>query len=215
MLNNQTNKIIGIIVLALIVVLGISFMVKASENNSQNNIQTNITEWSKGGENAQVVLVEYSDFQCPACQAYSEILGELNKEFGDDLKIVYKHFPLKQIHPNATIAAQVSEAAGLQGKFWEMHDLLFSKQGVWSSKKNPQTSFDEYALELGLDIDLFKKDVVSKETKNRVNNDYTQGSKIKVNYTPYFILNGKRVDNPNSLEEFKDLIENAINQINQ
>jgi len=86
----------------------------------------------KGNPDAQVVLIEYSDFQCPACRAYIPIITSLIEQFPDDLVVVYRHFPLQSVHANARAAAEASEAAAKQGKFWEFHDILFDKQTEWS-----------------------------------------------------------------------------------
>ncbi len=156
------------------------------------------------------VLIEYSDFQCPACGVYYPIIKALQQEFGESIVFVYRHFPLRQIHANADLAARSAEAAGKQGKFWEMHDMIFENQKDWASQSNAKKSMIEYAQSLNLDAERFKTDLDSKEVKEKVNNDYLSGIQAKVNAVPTFFLNGTKLQNPESYEEFKKLLEEAI-----
>ena len=170
------------------------------------------SDWVKGNSGSKIVLVEYSDFQCPACAAYHPVVKQLVEEFGNDVAFVYRHFPLRQIHPNADLSARAAEAAGAQGKFWEMHDLLFENQKEWSNQKNAVDSFVKYAESLGLSSEQFKSDIDSKEVKQKVNEDYNGGTSLKISGTPTFFLNGKKLQNPRNYEEFKSIIEQAIKQ---
>jgi len=164
-------------------------------------------DWIKGDKEAKVVLVEYGDFQCPACAAYHPLVEKLVAEYGKDFQFVYRHFPLQQ-HANAKPAAYASEAAGKQGKFWEMYNLIYSRQKDWSEKKNADDIFLEYAGSLGLNLDQFKKDRDSQEAKDKVKKDYDSGIANKINATPTFFLNGKKIQ-PQSYEEFAELIKQA------
>ena len=164
----------------------------------------------KGASNAKVALIEYSDFQCPACGAYYPILKKLSEEMGSKVAFVYRYFPLRGIHQNAQISAQAGEAAGLQGKFWEMHDILFDNQTVWSDLPNARDTFVKYATNLGLDIERFKRDMDSDAVKNKIENDYQAGIRSGINSTPSFFVNGKKITGPQSYEEFKKLIEQAL-----
>jgi protein-disulfide isomerase len=170
------------------------------------------SDQTKGNSESKVLLVEYSDFQCPACGRYYPLLKQLNQELGDQIQFVYRHFPLKQTHKNAEPAAFAAEAAGKQGKFWEMHDLIFEGQKDWSEKRNAKETFAEYAQSLNLDMERFKTDVESKEIKNKVRNDYSSGIKAGVNSTPTLFLNGKKLQNPRGYEELKQLVEEAMAQ---
>ena len=165
---------------------------------------------TNGATNAKVTLIEYSDFQCPACGAYYPILKKLNEELGGKVMFVYRYFPLRGIHQNAQISAQAGEAAGLQGKFWQMHDILFDNQAVWSDLPNARDTFVKYATNLGLDIERFKRDMDSDAVKNKIENDYQAGIKSGINSTPSFFLNGEKITGPQSYEEFKKLIEQAL-----
>lgn len=166
-------------------------------------------DWIRGGREASVILVEYSDFQCPACAAYFPLVAQLHKEFGVKIAIVYRHFPLSQIHAQAELAARAAEAAGRQGKFWEMHDLIFVNQKNWAGQKNAGEMFWQYARELTLDQDKFKSDLESDVVRERVRNNYREGLTHGINSTPTFFLNGNRV-HPRDYEEFKKFIQQAL-----
>jgi protein-disulfide isomerase len=168
-------------------------------------------DWVKGDREAKVVLIEYGDFQCPACAFYYPVLKKLSEEFGDKLAIVYRHFPLTSIHPNAKPAAYAAEAGGKQGKFWEMHNLIFENQNEWKDKRKPDEVFINYAQILNLNIDQFKTDFNSKEIREKVERAERNAIRLGLNSTPTFFLNGKKITNPRNYEDFKNLILQAIN----
>ncbi|MFA5997393.1 MAG: thioredoxin domain-containing protein [Candidatus Paceibacterota bacterium] len=167
------------------------------------------TDWTKGSKTPKVTFLEYSDFQCPACGAYNPLLEEMYAKYKNVISFTYRHFPLPQ-HPNALPAAYASEAAGAQGKFWEMKDMLFTKQAEWSESKDVATVFEGYARELGLDIAKYNVDVVSEATKARVEANVKSGTLSSINHTPTFFINGKMIENPESPEELYALIDTAI-----
>ncbi|HBI25201.1 MAG: DSBA oxidoreductase [Candidatus Wolfebacteria bacterium GW2011_GWC2_39_22] len=173
-------------------------------------IPVSSADWRKGNENAKVTLVEYSDFQCPACKYYYGIVKELEKEKGDAVQMVYRHFPLQQ-HAFAKTAAIATEAAGKQGKFWEMHDILFDRQEEWSVSENIQQSIVEYATLIGLDIPKFISDVQSVDLASRVERAITEGGTQGIQGTPTFFINGTQV-RFQSYEELKQLVEDELNK---
>lgn len=170
------------------------------------------TDHIKGSASSTVVLMEYSDFQCPACRSYYPMLLELNQTYGQKIVFVYRHFPLKQVHFNAEPAAWASEAASKQGKFWEMHNLLFEKQNEWSSTSDLRATFGEYASLLGINKEQFLADLDSNEVKDIVKAGRESAVKNGFNSTPTFVLNGKKIENPQSLEAFKAIIDTALKQ---
>lgn len=167
------------------------------------------SDHTKGAEKSVVTIVEYSDFQCPACGANYPLVEEVFAEYKNKISFTYRHFPLPQ-HKNALLAAYASEAAGKQGKFWEMTDILFKNQNEWSESMTARTIFSGYAEKLGLDIARFTSDMKSDEIKNKVENDKKSGQLSAVDHTPTFFLNGKLATNPRSKEELRALIEYVI-----
>ncbi len=181
---------------------------------TQNVTTSTDKDWVTGNKESSIVLTEYADFQCPACGYYHQIAKKLYKEFGTKVKFVYRNFPLRQIHKNAQLAAQAAGAGGKQGKFWEMSDTLFENQQTWSEQDNAEETFITYAKKLGLDIPQFKIDINSKEVKDKISSDYKNGIKAGVNYTPTFFLNNKKIQNPRTYDEFKNVLNQAIDKNN-
>lgn len=172
----------------------------------------NDQDWVLGNRNANAVLIEYSDFQCPACAAFSPVVEQLNKDFGDKLVIVYRFFPLITIHKNAMISSQAADAAGKQGKFWEIAKVIFENQIQWENNTTPKDVFIEYAHGLSLNVDKFQKDMESPETLSKIQKAYQDALDLKLEGTPTFFLNGKQLAKlPQSYDQFKTLIQNAIN----
>lgn len=167
------------------------------------------SDHTKGSTTPKVTFVEYSDLQCPACGAYYPMLEEMFAEYKDSISFTYRHFPLPQ-HKNALSSAYASEAAGKQGKFWEMVDLIFNNQSEWSESTTASAIFEGYAEKLGLDIAQYKNDVNSDVVKEKVDRDQKSGKLSAIDHTPTFFINGKMSDNPRSTEELKALIEYAI-----
>ncbi len=170
-----------------------------------------VTEKShiKGNPDAAVKLVEYSDFQCPACAQFQPVIAEIVAEYGDRLSFEYRHFPLSQIHRLAEPAARAAEAAGQQGKIFEFHDLLFTNQTTWANSTNPAQFFVQYATELDLDIDQFMRQQRSTILRDRVRSQFNEARGLGFTGTPSFVLNGK-VMQFNSFDEFKAQIVAAI-----
>jgi protein-disulfide isomerase len=201
----------GSVALVALSVWGVIALNQASQGSVLGE-QISGTDMIFGNPNGIIELVEYSDFQCPACAAESPKVNQLLVDYKDQIKFVYRHFPLKSIHPNAEPAAKAAEAAGVQGKFMEMGDLLFKNQSSWASSPNPTGLFVDYATQLGLDMDKFQKDMRSDDIRTKINREYQSGIDAGVNSTPTFFLNGEKITNPATYEGFKQLIEEAINE---
>lgn len=160
------------------------------------NQSGDIADHVSGNTKSKVVLVEYGDYQCPYCgQAYPTIKA-LTDKYKDQLAFVFRNYPITNLHPNAKAAAAAAEAAGLQGKYWEMHDKLYTSQNEWSdlSTSDRTEAFASYARGLGLDVDKFKSDMGSDAVNQKINFDLALGKKAKVSGTPTYVLDGKTVD---------------------
>jgi predicted DsbA family dithiol-disulfide isomerase/predicted RNA-binding protein with TRAM domain len=153
---------------------------------------------------AKVAIVEFSDFQCPFCSRVGPTLTRINQEYPEDVKVVFKHLPLS-FHNKAMGAAQAAEAAGKQGKFWEMHDLLFQNQRALSDEK-----YLEWAGQLSLDVEKFNKDMASAEVKNQIESDKREASKLGVTGTPGFFINGRFLSGARPFDSFKTIIDEEI-----
>ena len=160
-----------------------------------------------GPETAAVNLVEYGDYECPFCGAAHGVTKQLVQEFGDDLRFVFRHFPLTQIHPHAALAAEAAEAAGAQGGFWRMHDLLFENQ----DRLSPQDVL-VYARMLGLDLDRFMSDLRDHVHAPKVREDFRSGVRSGVNGTPTFFINGERYEGPHDFESMSAALNEAAPQ---
>jgi formate-nitrite transporter family protein len=143
----------------------------------------------RGLPTAPVTLVEYGDFECPHCRAAHVVLDNLFARIGDRFRLVFRHFPLTQIHPHAERAAEAAEAAGTQRRFWDMHDLLFDGQDALEDD-----DLAAYASELGLDVERFALELVEGTHRPRVREDFVSGVRSGVNGTPSFFINGRRHD---------------------
>lgn len=150
-------------------------------------------ERAVGPPTAPVTLEEFGDYQCPPCaQLYAEV-DQIKEEFGDRLRLVFRHYPLTRIHPHALLAAHAAEAAGLQGKFWEMHRLLYAEQRAWSAAPDPRFMLDTYARRIGLDVERFRRDLGGSEADARVVADHARARSVGVDSTPTFFVNGRKL----------------------
>lgn len=161
-----------------------------------------------GSLTAAIELVEYGDYECPHCGRAYPIVKEIKRRLGKDLKFVFRNFPLSKIHPNAFTAAVSTEAAGLQGKFWEMHDIIFENQRALDI-----ASILSYADKLGLDMERFRNDLGQEALAEKVEHDFESGLRSGVNATPTFFINGRKYEGDwrgNSLIEYlKEILTEA------
>ncbi|NTW61294.1 thioredoxin domain-containing protein [Candidatus Saccharibacteria bacterium] len=175
----------------------------------------NIADHTEGSLNSKIILIEYGDYQCPGCGTENPKTQAIVSKYSDKIKFVFRNFPL-YIHTNAKAAAATAEAAGLQGKFWQMHDKLYALQSEWSelSADSRDKKLLSYAENIGLDIAKYKTDIASKEINSKINFDYSLGQKAAVDSTPSFFLNGKKLDYSTWSDDtkFTAAIEEALKQ---
>ncbi len=162
----------------------------------------------RGEADAPVTLEEFGDFQCPSCATVSGVISKLEQEYGPRLRLVFRHFPLA-MHPHALEAALAAEAAGLQGRFWEMHDMLYQYQSVWSKASDPGRLFETYAGSLGLDVERFREDSNSNEVRTRIVVEGEDGVSRGVKNTPTLFVNGQ-VRTAFTAERLREAIEAAL-----
>lgn len=223
MFNISKNTIIFTIV-SIAIIFGFLYLVFTSSNSPtesktfQNAKKINKNDHIKWSEDKKTLLVEYSDFQCPNCKLWGDFFKQQDLSNNPDFKkikekvtFIYRHFPLSN-HKNALPSSYAAEAAGLQGKFYEMHDLLFEKQSDWSELKDPKNFFINLAKSLKLDVEKFKRDMQSSDIKKKVEDDKNSGIKAGVNSTASFYLNGVYLDKLNSTQ---DLIKILLEEIKE
>jgi len=177
--------------------------------SASNSLATNhVTGQGSSG----VTLIEYADFQCPACKSFYPVIKELKTKYEKEIFVQYRHYPLEAIHANARASARAAEAAHKQGKFWEMHDALFENQEVWKDASDPLSYYKGYAQQIGVsDLAKFESDYKSSEINDIINADLKEGQKLSITATPTFVLDGKAItNNPSSAEDFYKLIDEAI-----
>jgi protein-disulfide isomerase len=205
----MTKQFWGVVALVIVVLGGIFILSsnKASAPSSSGSSNSNKpTEHIEGQGSTGVKLVEYGDYECPVCEAYYPTVKQVQSIYNQRIFFQFRNLPLTQLHPNAFAGARAAEAAALQNKFWQMHDLLYDNQNSWSQASSPQSFFVSYAKQLGLNVNRFKQDYASAQVNNSVNADLGQFPKdykaatgaydpTKNEATPTFFLDGKYVSN--------------------
>ncbi len=154
---------------------------------------------TKGPSNAPVELVEYSDFQCPACRSAQEGLKKILQEYPNQVRLVFRHFPLSG-HKWSALAHQAAECANPSGHFWDFHDRLYAEQPVWSVQADPTETFLTYAKDSGLNLDSFAACLTDPSVRNRIEEERARGDSLKVSSTPTFFINGERLVGPAELQ---------------
>jgi protein-disulfide isomerase len=206
-----------IIIAVALVALGSATALYRAKKRTQLSIPAQIViagreaVHSLGDPKAAVTLEEFGDFQCPPCATIAPSINQLEQDYKSDLRVIFSHYPLST-HQHAFEAALASEAADLQGRFWEMHDLLYREQSSWSKAPDVRPLFNSYAGILGLNIDRFKKDMESEPVKARVTSDQTRAASLGVSTTPSIFINNRAVP-PSSLNpaDLRNAIKAAIN----
>lgn len=169
--------------------------VNANTTQTASSVNGNIADHTSGELDSKIVLIEYGDYQCPPCANAYPVVKQLIDKYSDKILFVFRNFPIPSSHPNAMAAAAAAEAAGLQGKYWEMHDKLYENQSEWSSANasNRTTLFTNYASQIGLNTDQFVKDLSLSTIINKIDFDLAVGKSVGVKATPTFMLNGVNV----------------------
>jgi protein-disulfide isomerase len=170
--------------------------------------------WRKGAENPTVVLTEYMDFQCPGCASAYPLVDDVVRETSDFVEFQVRQYPLISIHDKAMMAARASEAAGRQGKFWEMYSILFSTQQEWS-RQTPaafRTTLEEYAQSLNLNLEQYRRDVRDNSIEDPINRDRNAGNRLQIPGTPAFAVNGEIIQTPGTVDDFVQLLRSRAEQ---
>ncbi len=166
----------------------------------------------RGRDDAALQLVEFGDYQCPTCAAYHRMVSEVMRRFPADVRLEFHHFPLVSIHGNSMYASMAAEAAAEQGKFWEMHDMIFENQGIWAPSSSAASIFSSYAEELGLDMDQFGRAVRSNDAESRVLADVVRARDLSLNSVPTFFVDGRQLplNLVGDVAAWEQMVRNAI-----
>jgi protein-disulfide isomerase len=229
--SGQANKattwfIVGFIVLvtAGVIIAGAYSSGQSSNNASSTFVATTApaitsADWTEGNPNAKVSLIEYGDFECPACGEYFPLVQQLVQNYSSTVLFVFRNFPLYTIHPFAGIGAQAAEAAGLEGgaqAYWAMHDLLYEKQSEWSTNSALTPAqvvseyFNTYAQSIGLNVNQFDTDINATSVTDKIQADVDGGNAAAIDHTPTFFVNLKQIPNPESASDFENTLNAAL-----
>lgn len=186
-------------ILAAIVIIFVGVIVISNNkgsNSSSGKSSGTPSQHVEGQGQAHVTLVEYGDYECPYCGEAYPVIKQAVSDLSQQIYFQFRNFPLVSIHQNAFAGARAAEAAALQNKFWQMHDLLYDNQNAWANASDPTTYFNQYAQQLGLNVTQFKQDYASTKVNDTINADMAAGNKLGITGTPSFYLDGKEVTLP-------------------
>lgn len=176
---------------------------------------TSIGDHIYGDTSSSVVLIEYGDFQCPGCAGAYPQLKTIKETYKDKIAFIFRNFPLTTVHPNALAASTAAEAAGLQGKFWEMHDALYENQGAWSDidATKRTDSFAGFAQDIGLDIEQFKSDLSDSKIAAKISRDRAFANKLKVSGTPSLYIGNEKMTDAETTDLIQGKGEKLMNKL--
>src|SRR5665213_1957372 len=218
----MSKQFLGVIVVVILIFVGI-FALSGNKSNgsgsSGSGNSSTLTQHVEGLNKDGITLVEYGDYECPYCGQYFPIVKQVQAEYNDQISFQFRNCPLVNIHQNAFAGARAAEAAGLQNKFWQMHDLLYDQNelsqsnpnsSTWVNASDPTTFFNQYAQQIGLNVTKFKTDYASGTVNNLINADTAEGTKLNIQGTPTFFLDGKQISVNESAASFEKLINAEI-----
>lgn len=202
----------AVLLVIVAVLIGVFAFTGKDDTSNKGSAKVGLSNHVRGEGKAGVTLVEYGDFECPFCQQYESTLEQVRQLYNEQIHFQFRNFPLTSVHPNAFAGARAAEAAALQGKFWEMHDALYSANNwqVWSTASSPSKYFEQYAQQLGLNVTQFKEDFGSDKVNAQVSADLGEANRLGLTGTPTFFLDGKQVQINNTLEDFKKILDAEI-----
>jgi len=217
----MSKRFWAIIAVLVVAFVGILWFNGHKKNANNVNTSAKTSNHVEGKVNSKVTLVEYGDYECPVCGGYYATVKQVQAKYNDTVAFQFRNLPLSQVHQFAFASARAAEAASLQGKFWEMHDLLYENQNTWVSASDPNSYFTQYATQLGLNITKYQQDFASSAVNDTINADIdafkATGDDMA---TPTFFLNGKKLDPTQltdashvpQLDKFSAILDNALKQ---
>jgi protein-disulfide isomerase len=210
----------AVVVIIVIILGGIFIVSNKSSSSTSTSSSSKPSQHIEGKGSDGVTLVEYGDYECPYCGEYAATVTQVQSLYNTQMTFQFRNFPLVSIHQNAFAGARAAEAAALMGKFWQMHDLLYEENQVyydssetastWVGASDPETYFETYAKQLGLNVATFEQNYASNAVNNVINADMAAGNKLGVDATPTFYLDGKQIQVDNTVAAFEKVINAAI-----
>ena len=192
-MNNYRPFLIIALVL-LVAAAGSALLLKSNQSGPSSQVADTLPSANKNTSvDTVVTLEEFGDYQCPPCGQLHPTLKKLKQEYGPNLNLIFRNLPLIKIHPNALVAAQAAEAARIQNRFWEMHDLLYENQNLWKDDINPRSIFVQFATDLGLNSWQFKRDMDDKQVQMRIEADVDAAAEQGIDGTPTILINGRQL----------------------
>lgn len=188
------SKQFWIVLLVIAAILGGILVVNHNKTNPSSSNTKPTSHIVGDGSKSDVTLVEYGDYQCTACQSFYPAVKQVTSQYSGQIFFQFREFPLTSIHPNAFASARAAEAAGLQNKYFEMHDLLYENHDAWAEVNDPLPAFQSYAKQLGLNLAKFNQDFASTKVNDLINADMAAGNGLGIDSTPTFYLDGSKLD---------------------
>lgn len=199
------------ILIGIVIILGGIFWLTSGKGTGNSSTTAKPTQHIEGQGKDGVTLLEYGDYECPYCEEYYPIVKQVATDYNTQIFFQFRNLPLTQIHLNAFSGARAAEAAALQGQFWQMHDALYNDQSQWVPSSAPETYFDQYAQQLGLNLQKFESDYASNQVNNSINADVTAFNKTGAQEaTPTFFLDGTQIQPSPTVASFESFINAAI-----
>jgi protein-disulfide isomerase len=214
-MSTETKVLTGISVVTIVLVVGAALMLGGKSTPEKaappadSKVLVRADSHKSGAKNAKVTIVEFGDFQCPACGAAHPIVKQITEEYKDRVTFVFRNYPLS-MHQNSKLAAEAAEAAGAQGKYFEMHDMLYDKQKDWGESPKAKDKIMQYAQDLKLDMDKFKSDVEANKYDKKIQQDIADGNSAQVEATPTFYINGVKNTGGLPYNDFKKKLDEAL-----
>lgn len=187
------KRYVAFIIIAGVLIVAVAAGVFLSRPKDNGSDESNTVAEGKATPRSTIILEEFGDYQCPPCADLHPTLKQLKNEFGSSLNVVFRNLPLSTIHKNALPAAQAAEAARMQNRFWEMHDLLYENQSLWAEDKNPRNHFRKFANDLGLDVARFEADMDGDQVRFRLEADRDAAVRLGIEGTPTVLIAGRKL----------------------
>ncbi|MCJ7805747.1 DsbA family protein [Patescibacteria group bacterium] len=218
-MSKETKTLLAIGAATLIILFGGIFLMSRSNKSSSNTsqvpansqllVRSDSYKTATDSASAKVTVVEFGDFECPACQEAHPVTKQMLKDYDGKVNFVFRNFPLPQ-HTKAQISSEAAEAAGAQDKYWEMYDKIYENPGEWENSESPLDVFSGYAKDIGLDVTKFENDVKANKFSNKIQQDMADGIALGINSTPTFYINGQQMVGVPDYSQLKQVIDKAL-----